>query len=194
MIQPDPKMNGRFYYHPVQKEVINIENVESIEDVEVNGEFKKMKVYTKVEHVTKVWADVMYIEVRAQGQKNSSFSHNLSESTKLEKFKIKFPRAWAEFEGTDTGPIEGTPIKFMAGATPALILQLSELGIRSLEDVSIMDDNVCMDIREGFKLRKGAEAYLASMEAMNEPEDEIKDIPGSGDGKMNKPKPKGKKH
>jgi len=193
MIQPDPKMNGNFYYHPVQKEVIIIENVESIEDVEVDGKFKKMKVFTKVEHIKKVWTDVMHIEVRAQGQKNSSFSHNLSDDNKLNMFKQKFPRAWAEFEGNDAGPIDGTPIKFMAGVTPALIIQLSELGIRSLEDLVLMDDHVAMDIREGFKLKKGAEAYLASMEAMESKDivsKDLKNLPGSNDGKVGKTKSK----
>lgn len=147
----DPNLHGRFYYHPVK--ILNEE--------------------TGIEE----WTDVLYIEIRAKGQKNSSFSRNLSNERTFEEYKAKFPRAWMEFNNSGEMPIDGTPLSELPVATPALINTLRELNILSIEDLANATDAACIDIREGYKFRRSAQAYIDSMNAFNEPMKEVKTKP-----------------
>lgn len=153
----DPALSGRFYYHPIK-----------VVDEETQRE---------------EWQDVLYIEIRAKGQKNSSQSINLSDKLKLEEYKARFPRAWAEFDrGAENVPIDGIPLAEMPQATPALIKTLNDLDIRSVEDLANAPDSAVFDIRDGYRFRQAAHAYIESMKAFSE----SKNIPSVGMSKTDK--------
>ncbi len=148
MIQPDPQLAGRFYNHTT---FVN----------ESQGEGEDAKEVA-------VPREVIFCEIMAKGQTNSSFSHNLMDEKKLEEFKERFPQGWRAFEDSGEAAIDGTPLKYLAGSTPGFIAELALKQIRSIEDLAQLQDSACMEIREGYKYRKAARAYFAALAALGE--------------------------
>lgn len=126
-------------------------------------------------HAVKVdgkWKNVLYIEIRARGQKHSSFSKSLADEKVLEEYKLRFPRAWKEYNQEDL-PVDGTLLSELPQSSPALIHQLKELEIHTIEQLAEAQDAAVHDIRDGYKYRKAAQVYLASIEAFNEAPAEV---------------------
>jgi len=102
----------------------------------------------------KVFKDVVFIEIRTS--KNSSFSRPMTE-----KDKYEHPESWGRYCLENVQDSTGTPLKFLPATTTALILQLADREIRSVEDLAAADD--VSEIEGAAKLQKQARAYIAAM-------------------------------
>lgn len=104
------------------------------------------------------YKDVIYVEVFIKGNKNTSFSR-----PKVKEDEELYPKAWQAF--IDNAPVEadGNPLSIMPGLGPAEVINLNNIGITSIEDLSEMSESVIDNVRRGRELKKRAQAYLAAM-------------------------------
>lgn len=119
-----------------------------------------------------VYKEVEYVEIFIKGQKNSTFSRAVTDEDKAD-----YPIAWKAFKENNPDLTEGTPIKFLAGVGPGVVLELNGVGVRTIEDMAELTDAGLDNIRGGRMLQQRAKAYLASLEIKPEPETVEDDSP-----------------
>lgn len=110
----------------------------------------------------KIFEDKIYIEIRAVGDKNTSFSRPMIEADKTE-----FARSWQHFlaeNGSDEEVI-GTPLRSLPMVGPSMVHELKAAGIYTVEDILTLDDAALDRIRGGRRLQTQARAYIAAAEA-----------------------------
>ena len=107
-----------------------------------------------------VYKDVVFIEIRAKGDKNTSFSRPMTESDKGE-----FPVSWGEYSSQHVDIEDGTSLQHLPGVGPSLLIELKKHGITTIEDIAGITDANAFNIQGALNLKHKAVAYLAAMNA-----------------------------
>lgn len=105
---------------------------------------------------TKIYNDVLMVELSVIGSKGESISHIATD-----QHKADYPHAWAEYSGEKyTGEL-GTPLSVLGEKfTPARQAELRSLGIYTVEQLSKITDGNAMKLREGLTAKNAANKYL----------------------------------
>lgn len=112
-----------------------------------------------------VFKDEVYVQIQIKGQKNQIRDRKMRPEDKND-----FPSAWARWSEKDQAAKIGTPITAIPGIGPSMELELSALGLRTVEDMASLNDAGCQNMRGGYMFRERAKAYLKALEVKPEPE------------------------
>lgn len=128
----------------------------------LTGQFYRHAVFNAEESKAagrKIFKDAIYIEIRAIGDKNTSFSRPMNEQDKTD-----FARAWQQFlaENGSDEEISGTPLRSLPAVGPSMVFELKALGVHTVEDLLDLDDAAIDRIRGGRLLVRQANAYMAA--------------------------------
>jgi hypothetical protein len=106
-----------------------------------------------------------YVELRVKGDKNASFSRPIRDED-----KVDFPHEWARFEREgDAGASAGIDVSMLPGVDSSQADELAEMGVRTIEDLSELNDGHAVKIRGGMGLKHRAIAYVRRLEALSDP-------------------------
>jgi hypothetical protein len=111
----------------------------------------------------KIFDDKLFIEIRAKGDKNTSFSRPATDADRSD-----FARAWQHFtaeNGGDEQGISGTPLRYLPAVGPSMVFELRSAGVHTIEDLLDLDDAAVERIRGGRLLVRQASAYMKAAEA-----------------------------
>jgi hypothetical protein len=80
----------------------------------------------------------------------------------LQPADLELPELAAAYDAFLTGAAgpTGTPLKAL-GLEPSMVKSLESSGVESVEALASLNDTFVMTIREGFSLKRKAQAYLA---------------------------------
>lgn len=128
----------------------------------LTGQFYRHAVFNAEESKAagrKIFHDQINIEIRAIGDKNSSYSRKM-----VEQDKIDFPRSWQQFlaENGNDEEIVGTPLRALPAVGPSMVFELKALGVHTVEDLLDLDDAAIDRLRGGRLLVRQANAYMAA--------------------------------
>ncbi len=105
---------------------------------------------------TKIYDDLVMVELSVKGSKGESISY-----VATDEHKKNFPQAWAEYKGESFTGNSGTPLAVLGEHfTLARQMEMKGLGIYSVEDLAGINDVDAIKIREGLKAKHLANKYL----------------------------------
>lgn len=138
------------------------------------GEFHMQPVLQSAESVEKgrhIYKDVLYIQIQIKGQKNQ-----IRDRVATEQDRLDFPNAWSVWSNKEQDIITGTPLSAIPGIGPSMELELKGLGIRTVEDLSVLTDATMDKFRGARMLKQRAIAYLEAIKIVpEEPEKPVED-------------------
>lgn len=132
-------LHGEFHYHPV------------------------LQVEESAKQGRPVYKDELYIRIQIKGQKNQIRARKATEIDREE-----YPAAWRQFTDSAQDVVNGTPLTALPGIGPAMVLELKQLGITSVEDMANLTDSAMDKFRGGYMFRQRAQAYLSAMNVVPE--------------------------
>lgn len=98
-----------------------------------------------------------YILIMCPGQQRSEVRRPMQEVDKL-----KYPQAWNAFQNKTAAPVVGTPVNYLPGISLALLKQLKQLNVLTIEQLANVPDQNIGDVGLGAQeLRTKAQAFLA---------------------------------
>jgi len=138
-----------------------------------------------------VYKDIIYVEIRVKGDRNTSFSR-----PKTEDDEVDYPRQWKSFKSNQPEELDGTPVGALPRVSESDRLNLAEMGVYTVEDLAALPDSSIQNIKLGTAVRARARAYLAALESeegeesppeVNEPEHlDIEETPRRKPGRPRK--------
>jgi hypothetical protein len=106
-----------------------------------------------------IYSDKEYIEIRTPGNQT-----NIVQRPVAEMDRQRFRQAYAMFKAGEVDQVVGTPLFEAPWITRSQVEELAHLRIRTLEQLSVVGDDVCTKVPGLFKLKQRAEAMVANAE------------------------------
>lgn len=105
-----------------------------------------------------IFKDVPFVRVTIPGDTNNIIEHRAKDEDKL-----KYPKAWEQYQRGERGGHTGTPLEQWPQITRSQVKEAKYFECHTVEQMSQLSDAHCQKLGMGFaELRAKAKAYLAA--------------------------------